>query len=259
MKILITGGNGYIAKSLFIGLKDKHEITTITRQDFDLTDYDATCKWFYERYFDVIIHTAIVGVNKFKQEQNIIQQNFLMHDNLLKNKHHFNKFITFGSGAEIFQSNTEYGISKKLISESIKNVNNWYNLRIFGVFDNNELNTRFIKANILRYINKESMQIHTDKIMDFFYMKDLISLVDYYITNDGTKEINCCYEYKYTLSNIANIINQSSTYTVPIAIENKGKLDFYCGEYSQLPIKTIGMVTGIKNTFEILRDSINLI
>jgi nucleoside-diphosphate-sugar epimerase len=259
MKILITGGNGYIAKSLFVGLKDKHEITIITRQDFDLTDYDATCKWFYQRYFDVIIHTAIVGVNKFKQEQNIIQQNLLMHDNLLKNKHHFNKFITFGSGAEIFQSNTEYGISKKLISESIKNINNWYNLRIFGVFDNNELNTRFIKANILHYINKKSMEIHTDKIMDFFYMKDLISLVDYYITNNGTKEINCCYEYKYTLSNIANIINQSSTYTVPIVIENKGKLDFYCGEYSQLPIKTIGMVTGIKNTFQILRDSINLI
>jgi dTDP-4-dehydrorhamnose reductase len=259
MKILITGGNGYIAKSLFVGLKHKHEITTITRQDFDLTDYDATCKWFYERYFDVIIHTAIVGVNKFKQEQNIIQQNLLIHDNLLKNKHHFNKCITFGSGAEIFQSNTEYGISKKLISESIKNVNNWYNLRIFGVFDNNELNTRFIKANILRYINKESMQIHTDKIMDFFYMKDLISLVDYYIHNDATKEINCSYEYKYTLSNIANIINKLDTYTVPIVIENKSKLDFYCGEYSELPIKTVGMVTGIKNTFEILRDSINLI
>ena len=90
-------------------------------------------------------------------------------------------------------------------------------------------------------------------------MKDLISLVDYYITNDGTKEINCSYEYKYTLSNITNIINKLDTYTVPVVIENKRKLDFYCGEYYELPIKTVGMVTGIKNTFEILRDSINLI
>lgn len=87
-------------------------------------------------------------------------------------------------------------------------------------------------------------------------MKDLISLVDYYIHNDATKEINCSYEFKYTLSNIANIINELDTYTVPVVIENKSKLDFYCGEYSELPIKTIGMVAGIKNTFEILKDSI---
>lgn len=260
LKILITGGNGYIAKSLYSHLKDKHQITTITRQNFNLTNYDAVCEWFHERYFDVVIHTAIVGGSRLKAEdQTVLNENLIMYNNLLANKHYFNKFISFGSGAETFQPDTPYGISKNQIANSIRNTENFYNLRIFGVFDENELATRFIRSNLQRYIRRESMIIHTDKIMDFFYMKDLISLVDYYITNDGTKEINCSYEYKYTLSNIANIINQSSTYTVPIVIENKGKLDFYCGEYSELPIKTVGMVTGIKNTFEILRDSINLI
>jgi len=260
MNILITGGNGYIAKSLYSHLKDKHQITTITRQNFNLTNYDAVCEWFHERYFDVVIHTAIVGGSRLKAEdQTVLNENLIMYNNLLANKHYFNKFISFGSGAETFQPDTPYGISKNQIANSIRNTEKFYNLRIFGVFDENELATRFIRSNLQRYIRRESMIIHTDKIMDFFYMKDLISLVDYYITNDGTKEINCSYEYKYTLSNIANIINQSSTYTVPIVIENKGKLDFYCGEYSELPIKTVGMVTGIKNTFEILRDSINLI
>ena len=260
LKILITGGNGYIAKSLYTGLKDKHQITTITRQNFNLTNYDAVCEWFHERYFDVVIHTAIVGGSRLKAEdQTVLNQNLIMYNNLYANKHHFNKLISFGSGAEIFQPDTPYGISKNQIADSIRNTENFYNLRIFGVFDENELATRFIKSNLQRYIRRESMIIHTDKIMDFFYMKDLISLVDYYIHNDGTKEINCSYEYKYTLSNIANIINKLDTYTVPVIIENKSKLDFYCGEYSELPIKTVGMVTGIKNTFEILRDSINLI
>ena len=260
MNILITGGNGYIARSLYSCLKDKHQITTITRQNFNLTNYDAVCEWFHERYFDVVIHTAIVGGSRLKAEdQTVLNENLIMYNNLLANKHHFNKLISFGSGAETFQPDTPYGISKNQIADSIRNTENFYNLRIFGVFDENELATRFIKSNLQRYIRRESMLIHTDKIMDFFYMKDLISLVDYYIHNDGTKEINCSYEYKYTLSNIANIINQLDTYTVPVVIENKNKLDFYCGGYSQLPIKTVGMVTGIKNTFEILRDSINLI
>ena len=260
MNILITGGNGYIAKSLYNKLKDKYNIITITRQNFNLINYDAVCEWFHERYFDVVIHTAIVGGSRLKAEdQTVLNQNLIMYNNLYANKHHFNKLISFGSGAEIFQPDTPYGISKNQIADSIRNTENFYNLRIFGVFDENELATRFIKSNLQRYIRRESMIIHTDKIMDFFYMKDLISLVDYYIHNDGTKEINCSYEYKYTLSNIANIINKLDTYTVPVVIENKSKLDFYCGEYSELPIKTVGMVTGIKNTFEILRDSINLI
>lgn len=260
MNILITGGNGYIARSLYSCLKDKHQITTITRQNFNLTNYDAVFEWFHERYFDVVIHTAIVGGSRLKAEdQTVLNENLIMYNNLLANKHHFNKLISFGSGAETFQPDTPYGISKNQIADSIRNTENFYNLRIFGVFDENELATRFIKSNLQRYIRRESMIIHTDKIMDFFYMRDLISLVDYYIHNDGTKEINCSYEYKYTLSNISNIINQLDTYTVPVVIENKSKLDFYCGGYSQLPIKTVGMVTGIKNTFEILRDSINLI
>ena len=259
MNILITGGNGYVAKSLYNGLKDKYNITTITRQDFDLTDYNALCEWFRERYFDVVIHTATVGGSRLKQEDDVVvKQNVSMYNNLLANKHHFDKFITFGSGAEFFKQNTPYGTSKNIIAESIKKNNNFYNLRIFATFDHNELDTRFIKANILRYINKQPILIHSDKIMDFFYMKDLISLVDYYIHNDGIKDINCSYEYKYTLSNIANIINQLDTYTVPIIVENKSKLDFYCGEYSQLPIETVGMVTGIKNTFrELYEKSIN--
>jgi GDP-L-fucose synthase len=260
MNILITGGNGYIAKSLYNKLKDKYNIITITRQNFNLTNYDAVCEWFHERYFDVVIHTAIVGGSRLKEEdQTVLNENLIMYNNLFANKHHFNKLISFGSGAETFQPDTPYGISKNEIADSIRNTKNFYNLRIFGVFDENELATRFIKSNLQRYIRRESMIIHTDKIMDFFYMKDLISLVDYYIHKDGIKEINCSYEYKYTLSNIANIINKLDTYTVPVVIENKSKLDFYCGEYSELPIKTVGMVAGIKNTFEILRYSINLI
>lgn len=42
MKILITGGSGYIAKGLYAGLKSLHNVTCITRSDFDLTNYINT-------------------------------------------------------------------------------------------------------------------------------------------------------------------------------------------------------------------------
>jgi GDP-L-fucose synthase len=256
MKILITGGNGYVAKSLYESFKKKYNITTTTRQNFDLTSYDETCEWFEEREFDVVIHTAISGGSRLHEDKHsVFENNMAMFNNLVTNKHCFSKLISFGSGAELFHGNTPYADSKREIAKQILEYSNFYNLRIFGVFDHNELNTRFIKSNIIRYIKKKPMLIHTNKIMDFFYMEDLINLVDHYIQNDNlVKTINCSYETKSTLVNIAKFINTLSNYEVSININNKNCLEFYCGD-SDLPIKTTGLEQGILNTYKIFKNN----
>ena len=143
-------------------------------------------------------------------------------------------------------------MSKQIISESIRNTDNFYNLRIFAVFDENELDRRFIKSSILRYISKKPIVIHSDKIMDFFYMQDLISLVEYYIQNDDPeKEVNCSYETKTCLREIASIINHLNNYTVPVVVQNK-EVDFYCGA-SDLPVEVCGLEFGIKKMFGKMR------
>ena len=111
------------------------------------------------------------------------------------------------------------------------------------------MSTRFIKANIIRYIKKEPIIIHTNKIMDFIYMPDLISTVEYYMINiDLEKDINCCYEEKYTLKTIANMINSLDNHKVSIIIEKKTQLEFYCGDSSLTPIDIIGLQQGIYKT-----------
>ena len=252
MNILVTGGNGYIATSLVRAFSDKHNITSITRNDFDLSDSVLTSEWFKGKKFDVVIHTAAVGGSRLAPDgQDVIQQNLMMYYNLLSNKNHFDKFISFGSGAEIFHKDTPYGWSKKVIADSIAQTENFYNIRIFGVFDENELDTRFIKANIKKYIDGECMIIHSNKIMDFFYMKDLISLVDYYIEQSSPpSEINCSYPEKYTLDQVADIINGQRIEPVPVLQDSvNNRMEFYCG-VSNLPIKTLGIHTGITNSFE---------
>ena len=254
MNILITGGNGYVAKSLYESLKNKYNITTTTRQTFDLSSYDVTCDWFNERHFDVVLHTAIAGGSRLQEDDSaVLQQNLAMYNNLRANRPHFKRLISFGSGAELHHGYTPYANSKREIADSIENTEHFYNLRIFGVFDENELLTRFIKANILRYIKKEPIIIHANKIMDFIYMPDLISTVEYYMTNTNLeKDINCCYEEKYTLNTIANMINSLDTRKVPIITENETQLEFYCGDSGLPPIDIIGLHQGIQNTFRAL-------
>lgn len=254
MNILITGGNGYIAKSLYESLNKQYNVTKISRNDFDLTDYWATFKWFINKKFDVVIHTAIVGGSRLKPDSvDVVNQNLKMLFNLQQNKHAFTKLITFGSGAEIFQPNTQYGLSKRAITEIVNNTEHWYNLRIFGVFDHNELDTRFIKSSINRYIRKEPIIIHSDKIMDFFYMQDLAMLVDHYITNDTLpKLVNCSYKTKLTLRNIADYINTLDTHQVSVILENVDELQFYCGTPCPADLNYHGIHAGIINTFRYL-------
>jgi GDP-L-fucose synthase len=255
MRILITGGNGYIAKSLYNSLKNKYNVTCVTRQDFDLTDSFKTLKYFSNKYFDIIIHCAVSGGSRLRSDSwNDMDNNLKMYYNLLNCKDKFKKLIHFGSGAETNTPELPYGLSKRVIAKSILEQDNFYNIKIFGVFDENELDTRLIKGNIKRYINKESIVIHQDKFMDFFYMKDLISLVDYYINNDDMpKQIDCSYDKLYKLSDVANIINSLDNYKVIVKIEQE-RMDLPYYGMANILLEFIGLEQGIKEVYNKLKN-----
>jgi len=258
MRILITGGNGYIAKSLNTAFKNEYNITTICRNDFDLSNSVATNKFFESRKpFDVVIHCAVTGGNRLEKDSiDVLDMNLSMYYNLLANKKHFNKLIHFGSGAEIYSPNTPYGLSKNIIRESILSKPNYYNVQIFGVFDENELDTRFIKANIKHYIDKEPIIIYQDKKMTFFYMKDLVTLVNHIIVEEPKKlitEAHCSYVTSYSLLDIANIINNLSDYEVPILIGTEKGIDYESNYNAEYGLNYIGLRQGIINTYNKLK------
>jgi GDP-L-fucose synthase len=178
-----------------------------------------------------------------------------MYYNLLQNNKRFEKLIHFGSGAETYLPSTPYGYSKKVIAKSILNQDNFYNIKIFGVFDENELDTRFIKANIKRYIAKEPMQINENKFMDFFYMQDLVKVIEYYIDEkEPPKEFDCVYEEgSPTLTQLSLMINDLDEHKVKIFVGNPDG-DSYTSKYrSELPIEFIGLEEGIKQVYNKLK------
>ena len=253
-KILITGKSGYIASTLTKRLSENHAITAIGREDFDLANQNDCRAFFSDKCYDVVIHCAVMGGNRlFKDSFECFKTNVEMFLNLKENKHKFDKLLHFGSGAEFSLTPYYYGYSKKIISSIIKETKNFYNLRIFGVFDENDLKTRFIVASIINSLKGNNINIHENKFMDFIYMKDLVSLVEYYINMVTlSKDIDCCYKDKVTLHNIANIINSLSDKKVKI--DNNGfNYKSYIGSQNELPIKTIGLKEGIKNTYKIIK------
>lgn len=262
-RILITGGNGYIGKAMHNAFQGKYDITILTRSYLNLLDKENVDSFFNGQFFDVVIHTAVVGGSRLKADTaDVLDQNLAMYYNLLDNKDKYGKFIHFGSGAMYTKSDEPYGLSKKAINLSISNQPNFYDLIVYGVFDENELDTRFIKANILNYINKQPMVIHENKIMTFFYMADLVTLVDFIINEQPTFKgsmVHCAYKDKskdYLLEDIADIINNLDEHKVEILIPNryKSEIDYkspYCGAYG---LDYIGLEQGIKNVYNKLKD-----
>ena len=255
IKILITGGNGYIARSIANNLWDTYHIIAPGREELDLLNSESVDAFFEGKHFDVVIHTATLGGSRLKEEDETVSfYNLIMFYNLIRKKGQFDKLISFGSGAEFNKDYSPYGFSKKIINKLIHKHSNFYNLRIYAVFDEKEKDTRFIKSNIQRYINKEPMVIHQNKLMDFIYMKDLVSIIEFYILNkDLPTEIDCIYDQTQSLEAIANQINQLSDYTVPINVETKGLGRSYIGEYSVLPLEYKGLEQGIKNVYNKLK------
>lgn len=261
MRILITGANGYIGKTLHNALRDTHYVVAINKDSLDLTDAVAMSKFFTSKHhFDVVLHCAVAGASNPRDTNwSIADQNVTIYYNLLQFRKHYTRLVHFGSGAETYLPSTPYGYSKKVIAKSILNQDNFYNLKIFGIFDENELDTRFIKANIKRYINKEPIQIHEAKFMDFFYMEDLISVVKYYIgEKEPPKEFDCVYsETSYTLFGLATLINELDNYKVEVVYEEKIGDDYISKYRSQLPYGFIGLEEGLKITYNKLKNESN--
>lgn len=258
MNILITGANGYIGKSLYNAFKQTYKVNAITRTEYDLTDHTYLRRLFRGDYYDVVLHCAVSGGDRLQTDNwEVMDANLRMYYNLLDYKASYGKLIHFGSGAELHASETPYGLSKKVIANSISEIANFYNIRIFGLFDENEMDTRFIKSNIKRYINKEPMIIHQNKHMDFFYMKDLISLVQHHINSETStliKESNCSYVKSYSLLDIAHMINELDSHTSPILLDTIPGNSYISKFNAPYAIDYIGLKQGIVETYNKLKN-----
>jgi len=253
MKILVTGSNGYIGKSIINYLGHDHEIVSVSRQILDLSNTEQVDKFFKDYFFDVIIHCAFVGGNRLVvDDMSVYEQNLLIYNNIYKNRDRFDRLITFGSGVELSDCDKPYCLSKKYIRENILKTDRFYNIRVYAVFDENELDRRFIKSCLNNVIHDKPIVIEQDKFMDFFYMKDLITLLEYYLSNDNPpKEIDCSYNTKYTLLDVAKIINKI-TNKKDIKIINEGIGESYISNtlfLNNLNLDLLGIEKGIINTY----------
>ena len=269
MKILITGGNGNIAKIIAKNLSSEYDITSITRNDFNLLDEFSVSNYLMNKEFDVLIHTAIKGGRRTKEQTGqVVYENLIMFENLMKYNHKFKIIINFDSGA-IYDRSTDiycrkeeelktiptdyYGFSKYIIYKRSLQYKNVVNFRIFNIFHVNEEPDRFIKACYLAKKNGTNVKIYQDKYFDFMYEDDFIKIIKYYINNYSNnlpKTFNLSYTKKYTLLEISKmILGDNDNYLFEIDNTLITKTNNYCGDGTILNDMNIGL-DGLKQSLK---------
>lgn len=216
MNILITGANGFVGSYITSQLSS-HTLLTPSSKELNLTDLDSVTNWFNINRVDLVIHCALSGREVLSSiDPKYLSDGILMFRNLWLHRDRYTKFINLGTAYEFdlnYNNNviseeevinhlpsTSYGYSKNIVARIIRETEDFYNLRLFGVFSETESAMRFFK----RVINQDKVVIYNDQYIDYMYLPDIMPMINCIISDKAQHyDINMVYEHKYRLSELA--------------------------------------------------------
>lgn len=274
MRILITGGSGFIGRNLREQLADEFEILAPTHSELELLDQEAVDSFFRQNGIDVVVHSATrPGHRNAKDPSNLLHNNTRMYFNLVKNSDRFEKMIILTSGAvydmrhyrprmkeDYFGEHIpadDTGYSKYICAKHAETQDNIIELRPFGVFGKYEdWRIRFISNMICKAIFDLPLTIKQNRLFDYISVDDLSNIVKYFIKNKPPERIyNVCSDKAVYLKYLAEMVLKVSGKNLDIIIDKEETGIEYSGDNSKLNSEIKGLsLTGHKESISILYD-----
>lgn len=254
-QILLTGGSGFIGRNILESfLAEKYEILAPKSTELNLIDTNCVDAFFKcHDCFDVVIHSAVkAGHRNAKDTNNLFYSNVRMFQNLERQKDKYGKFINLGSGAVYDMQNyqpkmkedfvgmhipvDEHGFCKYVVNKQIEQLDNFVDLRIFGIFGKYEdYAIRFISHAICKTLFNLPITIKQNRKLDYLYIDDLMPILEFFIENDVKyKSYNITPDKSIELFELAEII-KNITMSVQDIVINKTGLDLeYSGDNERI-------------------------
>ena len=254
MKVLLTGGSGFIGRNIRESfLAEKYEILSPSSKELNLADTESVDSFFRQNSVDCVIHAAVKPSHRnAKDFSNLFYTNTRMFFNLERHKDEYQKMLVLGSGAIYDMGHyrpkmkeeewtdyipvDEHGYCKYVCEKVIEHSQNIFDLRIFGIFGKYEdYAIRFISNAICKTLFDLPITIKQNRLFDYLYVNDLMPILDWFIENSPRKKsYNLTPDSAISLYDLATIVREISQKDLPILIKNEGLGLEYSGDNALL-------------------------
>ncbi len=253
MRLLITGGTGFIGRNLAEQLGRSHQVAAPCRRELDLLDAEAVSKYIARNRFDAVIHAATERANRLLGcGPETLERNFRMFFNLTRNARSLGRVFFLSSGAVYDRSRpmariTEdaydervpaepYGFSKYICAKVVDALDRVFELRLFGVFGPyEEWRVRFISNACCRALWDLPVTLRQNVFFDYLDVADLGRILDRLLAADlRRRHYNVCSGRVYDLKTLAGKVLAVSGKSLDIVVRQPGLGNEYSGDNARL-------------------------
>ena len=285
MKILLTGGSGFVGRNVREYLENRgFDIYAPSSTELDCLDESKVTECLKNEHYDYILHFAVYGdaVDKSKDGKKILEYNLRMFHNFYTHSKLFGKMIYTGSGAEYDKrypvvSVTEdcikkhsvpidqYGLMKYTVNQMIERSRNIYNLRLFGIFGKYEhYKTKYISNLCCKSIMGLPLTMRKNCYFDYIWIEDFCKLVEMFmdVKEPAYHVYNVASGTKISLYDLAVTVNEIADNRKEIIVCQKGLANEYTAKIDRIKKtlpdwKTTDIYVAITNLYRWYKEHID--
>jgi GDP-L-fucose synthase len=246
VKVLLTGGSGFVGRSLAEALRERYTLFAPTHTELELLDAAAVQAFVASRRIDVVVHTAVRGGER------VLEETLRMQLNLLQLADRVDRILYFGSGAEYAKARDlvkvkeeeagtqvpadPYGLAKLICNDMARSRKRVVNLRLFGIYGPHEgYLYKFISNAIVKNLLGLDILIRQDVVFDYLFVDDLVPVVEHFLTSTSEfADYNVTPTESISLRELATLINRAAEQPSEIEVATPGLNWEYTGANARL-------------------------
>lgn len=270
MKVLVTGGSGFIGRNLCSLLPDAFDVLAPPRSELDLLDSAAVRRFLRKNRPDAVVHAATTpGHRNAPPAPDLAARNLRMFLNLFENRGDWGRMVVLGSGLEYDSRACSPKMTEEALGQSVPEdptgLSKLASARIgrcdprivhllpFGVFGPHEdWEIRFISNAICKALFGIPITLKQNRRFDYVWVGDLVRVVAHFLAAPAPAHdvYNVTPDAAVELVEIAQIVLDVCKKNLPIAVAQNGMGPEYSGDNARLRGEILGL------DFRPLRDAV---